>query len=228
MESFPLAILPLPNIVLFPNTIIPMLIVEPSYIKMVKDCLMTEQSIGLSMAEPIDELAGALRYFPQRIATMGKPILLEENEDGSIKILIRGEQRIELLSVEQNIPYLIYKVRMIPDRRDKSALTFESPHIERLKTILGNWVEDTIDDSLERETFMQTLGSLQHIIDYLAMFMVGDRHIRQLLLENRSLHERIQMLSTLLRGEYPECEDSLVVNAIKDFEYGEQENYFVH
>lgn len=223
-----MAILPLPNVVLFPNTIIPMLIVEPTYVKMVRDCLVTEQSIGISMAEPIEERSGSPRYSPQRVATMGKPILLEEHEDGSLKILVKGEQRIELISVEQNIPYLIYKVRTIPDIRESSAIAFESPHIERLKEILDNWMEDTIEDSLERETFLQTLNTLHHIMDYLAMFMVADRHIRQLLLENRSLHERIQMLSSLLRGEYPDCEDTLVVNAIKDFEYGEMEHYFVH
>lgn len=228
MEAFPLPILPLPNIVLFPNTVIPMLIVEPTYIKMVKDCLMTDQSIGISMAEPIEELSGPPRYSPQRIATMGKPILLEENEDGSLKILMKGEKRVELLTTEQNLPYLIYKVRILPDLREKQSLTLNSHQIERLRDILHQWVGDTIEDSLERESFFQTLESVHHIVDYLAMFLIGDRHIRQLLLENRSLHERIQILSSLLRGEYPDCEDHLVVNAIKEFEAGEMDHYFVH
>lgn len=180
------------------------------------------------MAEPIDEISGPPRYSPQRVATMGKPILLDEHEDGSLKILIKGEKRIELLSTEQNLPYLIYKVRIIPDVRDKTPLTLSSPQIERLRGLLHQWVEDTISDSLERESFFQTLESVHHIVDYLAMFLIGDRHIRQLLLENRSLHERIQVLSSLLRGEYPDCEDHLVVNAIKDFESGDIDQYFVH
>lgn len=225
-------ILPLPNIVMFPNTIIPMLIAEPTYIKMVKDCLITDQSIGIAMAEPIasakGEINDSLRYSPQRIATMGKPVLLEENEDGTIKILVKGEKRIELLQVEQNLPYLIYRVRTIPDLRENSGLTLHSPQIERLKDILNNWVDDTIEDSLERESFFQTLESIHHIMDYLSMFMIGDRHIRQLLLENRSLHERIQMLSSLLRGDYSEGEDTIVASAMKDFESGELEYHYVH
>ena len=147
---------------------------------------------------------------------------------GSIKILVKGEKRIELLQVEQNIPYLIYRVRTLPDTRETGPLAFESPQIERLKDLLNNWVDDTIQDSLERESFYQTLESIHHIIDYLSMFMVGDRHVRQLLLENRSLHERIQMLSSLLRGEYPDCEDNLVVSAMKDFESNELDHYYVH
>lgn len=228
MDVFPLAILPLPNIVLFPNTTIPMLIAEPTYVKMVKDCIITDSNLGISMAEPVDDFTGYTRYSPRTIATMGKPILLEENDDGSIKILVKGQSRIELISTEQNIPYLIYKVRIIPDIKDRAPLQFDSPQISRLRSILNSWVEDTITDSLERETFFQSLTSIHHILDYLAMFMVGDRSIRQLLLENTSLHERIQVLSSLLRGEYPDCEDELVVNAIKDFESEEMDQYYVH
>ncbi len=228
METFPLPILPLPNVVLFPHTVIPMLIAEPTYIKMVKDCVLTDQSLGVSMAEPIDEISGPPRYTPQRVATMGKPIILEENEDGSLRILLKGEKRVELITTEQNIPYLIYKVRILPDLREKQGLTFHSPQIARLKEILNYWVEDTIEDSLERESFFQTLESVHHIADYLCMFLIGDRHIRQMLLENRSLHERIQMLSSLLRGEYPDCEDHLVINAMKEFDSGEMQQYFIH
>lgn len=229
MESFPLAILPLPNIVLFPNTTIPMLVAEPTYVKMIKDCIIADQNLGISMAEPVEDVAGVTRYTPKRIATMGKPILLEENDDGSIKILVKGEKRVELIHTEQNIPYLIYKCRLIPDQKEYGPLKFDSPQISRLRDILNQWVEDTIDDSLERETFFQSLHSIHHILDYLSMFMIGDRHIRQLLLENTSLHERIQMLSSLLKGEYPEGEDTIVANAIKDFEYSEElPHYVVH
>lgn len=223
-----MAILPLPNLVFFPNTVIPMLIVEPSYVNMIKDCLITDQCIGISMAEPIEDIPGPTRYTPSRVATMGKPVLLEENDDGSIKIIVRGEERVELLSVEQNIPYLIYKAKVIPDIRDGGTISFETPQISRLKEILSCWVDETIDDSLERESFYDSLETLHHIIDYLSMFMIQDRLMRQIILENRSLQERIQMLSSLLKGEQPECEDFLVAHAMKDFEFGELEQKVMH
>ena len=228
MQTFPLAILPLPNIVLFPHTNIPMLISEPSYTKMIKDCIETDSNIGISLAEPIDELTGRIRYSPRSIGTMGRPILLNENSDGSIKVLIRGEKRIELISAKQNIPHLIYKCRIIPDQKESYKLGFDSPQITRLKSLLNKWVDDTISDSLERETFFQSLSSIHHITDYLAMFLVRDQSIRQILLENISLHERIQILSSLLRGDYPHCEDSIVVNAMKDYEQEEYDQFFIH
>ncbi len=213
-------VLPMPELVFFPHTSIPMLVVEPAYIKMIKDCLMTDQSIAVALAEPIPSENNMIsKYSPLRIATKGKPILLEENEDGSLKIIVRGESRIELLKVEQNIPYLIYQVREIPDRREGNQFHFDAPKIERLKDILFHWLDDTVRDSVEREVFIESLESLHHIIDYLSMFLVQDRSMRQLLLENCSLHERVQILSTLLRGDYPDCEDDLVLTALKEFEY---------
>ncbi len=230
MDQLRLPILPLPNIVFFPNTSIPMLVSEPSYVRMIKDTIANDGHIGISMAEPTeeDQYNGSLRYTPQRIGTMGKPILLEELEDGSLKLLVEGSARIELLNVEQNIPYLIYKIKLIPDLKNHVPLSFENAQISRLKEILDLWIEDTIDDSLERESFVQSLGGIHSIVDYLAMFLVGDREVRQVILENRNLHERIQILGSLLKGEYPHCEDDLVANAVKDFEYREKEHYLVH
>ncbi len=221
MNKFPLPILPLPELVFFPHTVMPMLIVEPAYIKLVKDCLLTDQSIGVALAEDLHKDKVMSKFTPHRIATMGKPILIEEFENGSLKILIRGESRIELLKVEQNIPYLVYQVRELPDIKVGTHFHFDGPKIERLKDILFRWLDDTVTDSLERESFIQSLESLHHIIDYLSMFLVHDTSMRQLLLENCSLHERVQILSTLLRGNYPDCEDELVLNAIKEFEYSD-------
>ncbi len=219
MKKFPLPILAMPEMVFFPHTVVPMLIVESTYIKMIKDCLVTDQSIAIALAEPLHKDGTKARYTPQRMATMGKPILLEERDDGSLRILLRGESRVELIKVEQNIPYLVYQVREVPDIKEGQHY-FDAPKIERLKDILFQWVDDTVVDSVERQSFIQTLESLHHIIDYLAMFLVQDLSMKQLLLENCSLHERVQVLSTLLRGSYPDCEDEMVLMALKDFDHG--------
>lgn len=223
-----LPILPLPNIVFFPHTVLPMIVVEPSYIKMIRDCIDKDYSLVISMAEPIGTSEEGEHYTPQAIATMGKPMMLEELEDGSIKVLITGQQRVELVAVEQNLPYLVYRVRLLPDKRDSKLMELEGPQIERLRSLLNAWVDDSIHDSLERETFFESLDSLYHLIDYVSMYLVNDRLMKQIVLENRSLHDRIQQLYSLLRGDYPDCEDSLVALAMKDYENVELHSKLVH
>jgi Lon protease-like protein len=226
--TFNLPILPLPNIVFFPHTALPMIIIEPSYIKMVRDCIASDGSLVISMAEPIGSSEEAQHYTPQAIATMGKPMMLEELEDGAIKVLITGQHRVELMAVEQNLPYLIYKVRLLPDIKETKLMELEGPQIERLRSLLNSWIDDSIDDSLERESFLESLDSLHHLIDYVSMYLISDRSMKQIVLENRSLHDRIQQLHSLLRGSYPDCEDSLVAIAMKDFESVELRSKLVH
>jgi Lon protease-like protein len=205
-----------------------MIVVEPSYIKMIRDCIDKDYSLVISMAEPIGTSEEGEHYTPQAIATMGKPMMLEELEDGSIKVLITGQQRVELVAVEQNLPYLVYRVRLLPDKRDSKLMELEGPQIERLRSLLNAWVDDSIHDSLERETFFESLDSLYHLIDYVSMYLVNDRLMKQIVLENRSLHDRIQQLYSLLRGDYPDCEDSLVALAMKDYENVELHSKLVH
>ncbi len=205
-----------------------MIVVEPSYIKMINDCIENDQSLVISMAEPIGLNNDDQHYAPQAVATMGKPTLLEEMEDGSIKVLISGELRVELIGVEQNLPYLIYNVCPLPDTRDSQLTQFKGPQIQRLRDLLDSWIDDSIQDSLEREAFLESINSIHHLIDYISMYLITDRSMKQILLENRSLHDRIGQLTSLLRGAYPNCEDSLVAIAMKDYENVELSSKIVH
>jgi len=180
------------------------------------------------MAEPIGTSEDGEHYTPQAIATMGKPMMLEDLEDGSIRVIITGQQRVELVSVEQNLPYLVYRVRLLPDQKESQLMELEGPQIERLRSLLNAWIDDSIYDSLERETFLESLDSLHHLIDYVSMYLINDRLMKQIVLENRSLHDRVQQLYSLLRGDYPDCEDSLVALAMKDYESVELRSKLVH
>ena len=227
-DSINLPILPLPEVVFFPHTVLPMIVVEPSYIKMIRDCIKKDHSLVISMAEPIGTSEDGEHYTPQAIATMGKPMMLEDLEDGSIRVIITGQQRVELVSVEQNLPYLVYRVRLLPDQKESQLMELEGPQIERLRSLLNAWIDDSIYDSLERETFLESLDSLHHLIDYVSMYLINDRLMKQIVLENRSLHDRVQQLYSLLRGDYPDCEDSLVALAMKDYESVELRSKLVH
>lgn len=217
MTTLRLPVLPIPNVVFFPNTAIPIFVVEPVYIKMIKECIDSGLPLGISMAEPVNNHFNQVRYSPKVICSMGKPIILEELEDGSLKVLIKGQSRVRLLKVQQNLPYLIYEAEIIPEAACENGFATEG-QITRLKELLDIWLEETICDSMERESFSQNIVNVNCVVDYLSMFLIQDREMRQLLLENVYLHERIQMLNSLLQGECPLYEDVTVANAIKSFE----------
>ncbi len=227
-ESMNIPILPIPNIVFFPNTSLPIVIAEPTYIRMVKECVKKNQYLGISMAEPTGEFEHHTKYSPHVIGSIGKVIILNEFEDGSLKILVRGHSRIRLNRVIQNIPYLIYNVSLLPDSPMVKDAIIGDGKISRLKEILDQWTESAIPDSLERETFQNSLNGISHIVDYLCTFMISDRQVRQIMLENTSLPERVHILSSIFNEESPELDNPLIISALKDFNLLEQNYKMVH
>ncbi|MCO4793964.1 MAG: LON peptidase substrate-binding domain-containing protein [Bacteriovoracaceae bacterium] len=216
-NKFLLPILPIPNVVFYPNTVLPVYIMEPSYIKMVEEAAANEELIGISMAEPLEGFGqDKTRYTPNMICSVGYPVIVEPYEEGTLKILMKGVRRVELLGIHQNLPYLIFEARDMPDCEDSGVLN--TGMVERLSMILDSWLLENVSNSVEREGFYQNLISLRHIVDYLCMFLINDVGMRQILLEKRSLVERVHILNSLLRENNPYEEDFLVLNAFMNYE----------
>lgn len=218
-----LPILVLHDIVVFPNTCVPMLVSDPHYVALIKEAMVLGRPIAIALSNT-DAYKETILLPPCKVGTMAVPIILKENDDGSLKILIKGEKRIELMNIRQNLPFPIYSCQELPDIKERSSLELHNNQLERLKNILLHWVDQTIEDSIERENFLNSLHTIHQVLDYLCMFIVKDKRVRQLILENRSLHERIQVVSTILRNGAPYFSDKLVENAILDFE--EQDNMY--
>ncbi|ATH08935.1 hypothetical protein BIY24_13555 [Halobacteriovorax marinus] len=226
METLRLPVLPIPNVVLFSRTSLPIYILEPVYIDMVKKCIRDNTPIAISKAVEIGREDYKVRYSPCDICGYGRPVILEENVDGTLKVLIKAIGRVRLLNVEQNLPYLVYEAEYFNDKIESEKL--HGPQIQNLKKLLDNWLEVNILDSFERETFANSLTSIYHIIDYICMFLVQDPELRQLLLENNSLFERIQLLNSLFEEPSQFEESSLVVSAIKRYEEIEKTSRIAH
>ena len=210
-------ILPVPETVFFPNTIIPLYVVEPNYIKMIRKAKKEGGQIGVSLAEPVGESRGVSKYSPRGIFGAGRPIIVEELPDKTLRVLLQGTQRMKMVAIHQELPYLVFEAEALEDLGDEGLTPLQS-QIERIVDILDRWLEENIEDSLERETFYQNLETLQNIVDYACFFLIQDTDTRQLLLENCSLKERIQLVNSLLRSSEQLIEDSLVANAIKEYE----------
>lgn len=211
------AVLPIPNLVFFPGTSLPLYVVEPVFIRMIKECVEENMLVGISMAEPLVYIFGHKRPTPKNICGIGKPIILEELHDGTLRVLIKGFGKVRLGSVKQNLPYLIYQCEEYPDIKSEFGIVCDSK-VERLKNLLDDWIVDSISDSVERKSFQEKINSVNEVMDYISMFLIQDHEMRQLLLENTSLNERIQMLDTLLKGPAPFFEDITATRAIKSFE----------
>ena len=171
-----------------------------------------------SLAQPLapNRQGQRAKYTPKNICSIGVPVIVEPFNEGTLKILVKGVKKVKLLSIHQNLPFLIFEAEDYPDYPKSTILN--GGVVERLRNILDLWLEENISDTTERESFQDNLKTLAHIVDYMSMFLIQDVTMRQNLLENNCLVERVRILNLLLKDNNPFEEDLLTIDAFKNFE----------
>jgi Lon protease-like protein len=215
-----LAVIPFENLVLFPSACVPLYIFDPIYIKLIEDCLKTSRHVALSLSDPINDQFGQAQggvLRPRKITGYGEIILLKEYPDQSKYILIRGLGKAELLQPAQTYPYLICKANALTNLQEDS-ISLNTTRMTRLKTILEYWLTNNFPDEQQRELIKADLVSAECILDYLSTFLIQDREIKQILLENTNIQEKLDLVSLLFRSKDPVHEDRYTAEIIKSFE----------
>lgn len=113
-------IFPLPNVVFFPGTKLPLHIFEPRYRQMLTDVHQGEQLISvvlLDRNEKMDPHTQSLKPPVHQWAGLGKLTRVERLPNGLFNIELFGLSRIRILEeLDSDKPYRLARVKMVPDR----------------------------------------------------------------------------------------------------------------
>lgn len=115
--NFLLPLFPLPNLVFFPGTRLPLHVFEPRYRQMVKDALATEKRFGIVLLRPgweTDYFGAPAIYECGTIGMIEQAVPLD---DGRFNILIRGDVRFRVLDEVSHVPYRTARVVADPERQ---------------------------------------------------------------------------------------------------------------
>lgn len=194
------------NNVFFPETVIPLTVSDDTS----KEVLLQsyERKEPIALYHPSDHSKG--------IGTWGKIVSLEYNADKSVVVMVQGITRVKFLREIQSLPYPIFECEDIGDIEDPSVILNDS--IERLYTVLENWLNRHIPSNKERSAFMKQMKTPNKLINNLCLLVLKDVELKEIFLHSTSLPERIRMMDALLRGMDPELEDLAMCEALKKFE----------
>lgn len=125
-----LPIFPL-NVVLFPGGYLPLHVFEKRYREMIKQCMRDESSFGVVMIKEGKETGDSA--IPCRIGTEVDLVDVNRFPDGRMNIMTSGHSRFEILEVNNDMPYLVARVRILdsleadadPNLSDVAAETLE-------------------------------------------------------------------------------------------------------
>lgn len=164
-------IFPLPNVVLFPHTFLPLHVFEPRYRGMIVDALAGRRLITMVLARAVRPPGAAPSVHG--IGSVGRIEVVEPLEDGRFNIVLRGIARVALGRVaEQPARYWRAEVEvlaeMLPDLQDpvvaesKAGFLLTARRYGEL-VLQGEYAADLLNDAVPYAMLVNRAASLLRI-----------------------------------------------------------------
>ena len=130
---FEVPLFPIPDLVAFPNTVMPLHVFEPRYRTMIEDSVKKDRMIGITntkkrISTPRENqtIKEALTrnqatYEPRGVFSLGEVKVLEKTKDGRIYVNINLKHRVMLVEETQLLPYRICNCRLLEDVNVESS-----------------------------------------------------------------------------------------------------------
>jgi Lon protease-like protein len=173
------------EVVLFPETALPLHIFEPRYKEMISECMQQKQPFGVIRVVPGEKVVRLAEFG----CTARITDLLRAYPDGRMDILTTGGRRFELMEINEDRDFVRGEVEFFDDDADTTITPNELAHIrKRILELHANLLllTDSEDTTVDKGT---ELLSFQ-----LASALPVDLDFKQSLLEMRSEPERLKLL----------------------------------
>jgi len=188
-------IFPLPDVVLFPHTLLPLHIFEPRYRQMIRDCLAGDKRLAMALLRPgwESDYYGRPPVYP--IAGAGEIIQHEELPDGRFNILLRGTMRIGITAEGPvDKPYRMARARPLPDRYPDGDPQLLANRIERLKVFYLRILSEVQKGQGEIAKIFSGVKDPGIIVDRIAGAAIADAETRQQVLEAVEVATRLTLV----------------------------------
>ena len=190
----------LPDAVLFPHVVMPLLIFEPRYRKMLSDvlnshCLFAVAGLDKQAAE--SEPSAEPLY---RTASVGVVRACHGNKDGTSKLFLQGLCRIQIDRIVQDNPYRLIAITPIQNRYRAPDQDLD-PYQRKLSELLAELGGLGNDLSLHLMKSLEMVKDPEAFIDLAAYSLPIDPIDKQRILETLDTKARYQFLISKIEEE---------------------------
>lgn len=189
-------VFPLPQVVLFPEALLPLHIFEPRYRAMIRDCLDTHGAIAIAQLTNGEDEWGQPGFH----AVCGGGVILEHHPlpDGRSNIVVLGRARLKLAELPpedpERFPYRRARGTIL-ESLDVSVAETERTALVATATMFSNEVKKHDASFVFQVPTSLPAGQLA---DVCAGQLVVDPAMRQAILEELDPRERVQMVTSQL------------------------------
>ena len=181
-----LPLFPLPEVVLFPQEVLPLHIFESRYRIMLKSVLETDSMFGVIKWDPNTKTMA-------NVGCCAQIIKHQKSEDGTSNIITLGQQRFQILEIVRSTPYCSAMVTWINDEN-----VFNFQELDALKDSVTEALSDVVNLTSKLTNSKKNLPDKLPNNPIELSFWIGS-HLggavaeeQQRLLEERNTYKRLQ------------------------------------
>ena len=188
-------VFPLPNVVFFPGTQLPLHIFEPRYRALMRWCIARDRmAMAIALLKPGYESDYEGRPPMHTVCTVGRIERYEELDDGRFNLVLRGLCRARLDELPAaDFPFRRARVELLDGKRGSERVTRDS-----ITTLLSTASLVAATVRRQHPDFalgVQTDDPPHQVADTLADRLLADPATRQEILETLDVPERVKRLT---------------------------------
>jgi Lon protease-like protein len=208
---------PLPNVVLFPKTPMPLYIFEERYRTMVREALAGSRELVIALLRPGLEPGYSSLSMVHSIACLGKIETYEELEDGKYNIVVIGIHRVRILREVQHSPYQLVEVEKLEEAPSNESSAGIIERHNHLGSLFARFTELATGIKQQALELMPQLD-FESLVNMVAMTLNLAIEQKQALLEIDETSLRCDMLIPILQQQL----ETLIL--VRKFEHIKPEN----
>lgn len=225
-EEEVLPLLPLRGTVVLPMTLVPLAAAQERSLRLIDDVMANDRTVAMVMQTDA-EVEGAGPDDIHHIGTITTIHQMMRVPDGSVRLAIQGLERMEIVEILEEEPYLKARVRRLPEETHSSvevqALMRNTLDLfQRLVTLVPHLPDELVTAALNVD------DDARHLVYLVASNLRMEPDERQNLLELNSLTEKLQTLNAFLTKELDVLELGKKIQTDVQEEMGKsQREYFL-
>lgn len=198
-EEEVLPLLPLRGTVVLPLTLVPLAAAQERSLRLIDDVMAGERTVAMVMQKDAD-LEGAGPDDILQIGTIATIHQMMRVPDGSVRLAVQGVERMEIIEVIQEEPYLKARVRRLPEEVEESvevqALMRNTLELfQRLVSLVPHLPDELVTAALNVDE------DPRHLVYLVASNLRMEPEERQELLELNSVTDKLKKLNAFLTKE---------------------------
>jgi len=190
---------PLPDVVFFPKTLLPLHVYEPRYRALASEALEQDRIICTALLKPgwESDYYGSPEVYP--VGCVGKIVQHQKLPDGRYNITLDGIAKVRIESSVRLTPYRLVRVSPVEDDSTWALGENAAEEAAELVRLFQQVHEGQAPSILLAEMFGQNMTP-ESILNTVALHLNAEPEVKEQLLEMDSLDLRYQTLVQILRN----------------------------